>query len=358
MQGKMRGNKASSNIREAELGFQHGHAQARPLTEVVLDRRRINVGTSSRFTLADALATVRNNELRALPLSINAGSRGVEVFTVLLSIAARQIINGRLIVLTSDNPEGPHQIRIGLRRLRSVLKTLRPLVRSPSLKNYEALARDFAMSIGELRDADVVINSICAPVKDKFPEQDGFAEVLAILTRRRNAKQKQVRSLLKSAQWGRLQLYLTLWSETLQEAEPLKEPIFQLARLTLKKRWKKLCKVGRSFEYLSPKARHEMRKSLKQLRYLSEFFGAVFGKQAETSRFVARLKTLQDVFGYLNDVQLGEQISTLQECRKFSPQASAAVQCILDWHKEEARHVWPSAGVAWKKLRGPPKFWN
>jgi triphosphatase len=354
----MRADKASLTIREAELGFQHGHAQALPLTEFVFDKQRIDVGTSSRSTLEHALATVRNSELRALPASINAGSRRVEVFTVLLSIAARQIINARLIVLKSDDPEGPHQIRIGLRRLRSVLKTLRPLVRSPSLKSYEALARDFALSIGELRDADVVINSICAPVKDNFPEQEGFAEVLAILARRRNAKQKQARSLLKSAQWGRLQLYLTLWSETLPESEQLKEPIFEFARLTLKKRWKKLSKLGRDFEYLSPKARHEMRKSLKQLRYLSEFFGSVFGKQAATSRFVARLKELQDVFGYLNDVQLAEQIRQLQERRRFSPQASAAVRCILDWHEEKARHVWPRAGLAWEKLRGSPKFWN
>jgi len=226
------------------------------------------------------------------------------------------------------------------------------------LKNYEALARDFALSIGELRDADVLINSICAPVKNKFSEQEGFAEVLAILARRRNAKQKQVRLLLKSAQWCRLQLYLTLWSETLPEAEQLKEPIFELARLILQKRWKKLTKLGRDFKYLSPEARHEMRKSLKQLRYLSEFFGAVFGKQAATSRFMARLKELQDVFGYLNDVQLGKQIRPLQERRKFSPQASAAVQSILDWHEEKARHVWPRAGLAWEKLRGSPKFWN
>jgi len=321
-------------------------------------RRGIDTDTSDRSMLGHALAAVRNSELQALPLSMNAESRCADAFTILLSIATRQIINSRLIVLESDDPEGPHEIRIGLRRLRSVLKTLRPLVGSPSLNKYETLARDFARSIGELRDADVMINSICAPVRDRFPEQKGFAEVLAILAEQRKARQKQVRSMLKSARWGHLQLYLTLWPETLQEFEPLKEPIFEFARTTLKKRWKKLCKLGRDFGNLSPEARHEMRKSLKQLRYLSEFFGAVFGKEEATSRFVARLKELQDVFGYLNDVQLGEQIRTLQERRRLSPHASTAIHCILDWHDKETRHIWPRAGVAWERLIESPKFWN
>ena len=51
-----------------------------------------------------------------------------------------------------------------------------------------------------------------------------------------------------------------------------------------------------------------MRRSLKKLRYMTEFFAPLFSSK-EVKPFVKQLKTLQDVFGYVTDVRMAEQIA-------------------------------------------------
>ncbi len=52
-----------------------------------------------------------------------------------------------------------------------------------------------------------------------------------------------------------------------------------------------------------------MRKALKRLRYQAEFFAPLFAKLG-TERFIERLKKLQDVFGYTNDVRMARNWSS------------------------------------------------
>ena len=77
-------------------------------------------------------------------------------------------------MLETDDPEGAHQLRIGLRRLRNALRALRPLVGRGSLRAFELSARSLGRSVGMLRDAHVMISAIVAPVEavasDKNPK--------------------------------------------------------------------------------------------------------------------------------------------------------------------------------------------
>jgi CHAD domain-containing protein len=134
------------------------------------------------------------------------------------------------------------------------------------------------------------------------------------------------------------------------------QPISLYARKILQKRWKKTAKYGRDLNRLSPERRHEMRKSLKEMRYLTEFFASLFQKR-DTRRFIKQLKRLQDAFGYMNDVQIASQMRTISE-QNGSSQAAIATSYILGRHEAEALHVWRTAGKAWNKLRASPRFWR
>ena len=58
------------------------------------------------------------------------------------------------VVLDSDDPEGPHQVRVGLRKARTGLKVFgRKDARARDLGNE---ARDIAAIVGRLRDLDAV----------------------------------------------------------------------------------------------------------------------------------------------------------------------------------------------------------
>jgi len=260
-------------------------------------------------------------------------------------------------VLETDDPEGAHQLRIGLRRLRGALRALRPLVDRDCLRAFERLARNLGRSAGMLRDADVMISGIMAPMEAVASDKSGFAELHAALVRDRQDKRDEVRAALGGPAWTKLQLYLTLWPRTLQESAARERPITKHARKVLRKTWKKSAELGQNMKRLDAEQRHEMRKALKNLRYQTEFFAPLF-KKRHTRQFIEQLKALQDVFGYLNDAGMASRLVKLQREQQADGNAARAASYTVGRHEAEAAHVWQSAGKLWQQLRGSPRFWT
>ena len=111
-------------------------------------------------------------------------NRCAEAFSAILESATTQILVNRQAVLETDDPEGAHQLRIGLRRLRA----LRPLVDRDCLRAFERSARNLGRSAGMLRDADVMISGIMAPMEAVASDKSGFAELHAALVRDRQGQ--------------------------------------------------------------------------------------------------------------------------------------------------------------------------
>jgi triphosphatase len=207
-----------------------------------------------------------------------------------------------------------------------------------------------------LRDADVLISGIHAPVEGAATDKTGFAELHEVLMRNREARRDEVRKMLSGPQWVKLQLYLTLWPRTLEEVDGLNKPITKYARKVLAKAWKKPAKLGRHLDILDSAQRHEMRKALKKLRYQAEFMAPLFDKR-EGQQFIHQLKALQDVFGYINDVRMAPRLIEIQRERQAGSDAARAANYAVGHHDAEARHVWRQAGKAWRKLERSTWFW-
>src|SRR5262249_52119259 len=148
----------------------------------------------------------------------------------MLDSTVRQVLVNRRAVLETNDPEAAHQLRIGLRRLRSALRIVRPLVDRSSFRVFERSARDIGRHVGRLRDADVLISGIHAPAEAAATDKTGFAELHEALVRNRGARRDEVRQVLSGPQWSKLQLYLTLWPHTLEEIDGLNKPITKHAR--------------------------------------------------------------------------------------------------------------------------------
>ena len=178
-----------------------------------------------------------------------------------------------------------------------------------------------------------------------------------MLARERQRRRDNVRTALRGHAWTKLQLYLTLWSHTLDENPRLEGSVIDHARKVLRKAWKKAAKLGRNLEKLDDAHRHEMRKALKRLRYQAEFFAPLFAKRG-TERFIERLKKVQDIFGYTNDVRMAPK---LVELRKQSPAGAAAARAAgyaEGYHETEAAHVRRQAGGVWLDLKRAKRFWD
>jgi triphosphatase len=355
--GEIRTNRKRKAICEAEIELRQGRVSDLIVaSEALLGDQQVQLATQSKSEQGYALVGAGKplKQPSAETRTVTRASSCAEAFSILLNEAVAQILDNKRAILESDDSKAPHQLRIGLRRLRSLLKALRAAIDSPMLRTFDAIAQDIARSIGELRDADALINAIYSPVAEAIGENGGLAELKKTLIRHRKAKKATARSILESERWTRLQLYLALWPRTLNEHDMLQQPISGFASKVLQRSWKKLRKQGRRLDELSIEGRHDMRKRLKQLRYLAEFFAPIFDRDKVTGRFVARLKELQDVFGYVNDVHTAGQLQAISSHNG----AASAANYVIGWHEAEARHVWARAEPAWTELRRAPKFWK
>src|SRR5581483_10164677 len=224
-------------------------------------------------------------------------------------------------------------------------------------REFEGHARTLARNVGELRDADVLIEDIFAPVAALMQEGEGAARVRAALLGHRAGARERVRSALGGEQWSVLQLHFALWPRMLDEAGDLDAPVTKLARSALKKRWRKVAESGRRLEELTVEERHAMRKALKTLRYTAEFFASLYPPR-KTRPFIKQIRNLQEVFGYLNDVAAAKRLDAIcHDACAESREAQRAAGFVLGWHSAQAARAWKSAHKGWKKLEGLHRFW-
>jgi inorganic triphosphatase YgiF len=359
--GEVRAGDSTTPLREAELELKAGSAEALLFAaekllagqEFKLSRRSTERG--HRLALGKRGSHAEPEKKR--PAAIRRKDTCARALATVFKSATHQIVTNRAAVLETGDPQAAHQLRIGLRRLRSALRVARPLADGNSLRAFERGARDLGRCVGELRNADVLISGLHAPMEAVASDKTGFAQLREALIRNREVKRDEVRTSLRGPAWTKLQLYLALWPPTLQEIPKLERPIAKHARKVLRKTWKKPEKLGRGLDELNEEQRHELRKSLKKLRYQAEFFAPLFAK-ARTDRFIARLKELQDIFGYINDARMAPKLAEIQKEQQAGEEAAKAAGYAIGRHEAEAGHLWKQGRKAWKKLERTRQFWE
>ena len=274
-----------------------------------------------------------------------------EALALFVDSATAQIEANRRAVLETDDPEAAHQLRIGLRRLRSALRAFRPLNDTPATRELEQYARDLGRSVSELRNADVFIEHIFAPVAGNMKGEPGYAELRAGLLAHRMARRDTARQALAGDQWSRLQLYLALWPRTMRESQRMQAPVRKFAAVALGKGWKRVAKQGGDIHDLSLEQRHDMRKALKDFRYTAEFFGSLY-EARQVSGFVRDLKKLQDVFGYVNDAATAKALNAI--CHQRCPDSREAQRAAGYVRRLARRAGGPRLGRRAQGL-GPPQ---
>ena len=173
--------------------------------------------------------------------------------------------------------------------------------------------------VGRLRDVDVLVDDIYAPVALKKNGEPKRREwVLAErLKRFRKLQRSCVRQELQHWPYASYRLELALfthiapWRQAKSKRKGDK-PITSLSAKSLDKSYKRSQRWGKRLRKLSLAERHSMRKSLKVLRYQSEIFASLY-RRKKIKRFSKRLRDLQDIFGYLNDVAMAGRLATMAQ---------------------------------------------
>ena len=308
------------------------------------------------YRLADAQqGTPQGGAVKARPSPIDPDMTAGEAMSAICGAAVAHILQNWSAVLEGDDPEAVHQLRVGLRRLRSALRILRGAADEPGFGVIGEKGRDLGVSVGRLRDVDVLLSDIVTPLAGTSQVAKGISDLRRSLSSERAKLRGEVLDALATREASRFRIELAVLPYLVshagrEDAKPLRQPVPRFAHKALRKLLERATKRGRRLDELSIEERHELRKAMKSLRYGIDFFAPLY-PAGEIKHLLSAAADLQDVLGYLNDVALAEQLMTFPtpEAARSGGMAHA-IGAVIGWHAAQAEHAWISAKSAWKRF--------
>lgn len=282
-----------------------------------------------------------------------------EAFAALFGAALRQAGANARGVLTSSDAEFLHQMRVGLRRLRSLLRAYRGVVSRKEARPIARALRRVVPTLGAARDWDVFCQWLAGEAKAAGPDLADVRAVLRRARKRRDAARRAAREMVGSWTFQRLLLRALRWLTNAPWALRSKAreiPLQVFARGSLERLHRKTVEHSRGIDWEDVERRHAVRVKVKRLRYASGFFAASFPRAA-TRPYVKRLQGLQDILGELNDVSVARRF--LGEIVPRGPVAGYRAGTRLRRAlAERERALIVSLEPAWQAFRKRRPFWQ
>lgn len=240
-------------------------------------------------------------------------------------------------VLSDRAPEALHQMRVGMRRLRSAAKGFAPALDLPKAARQSQIGK-ISHSLGSLRDLDVLLETLESGYKDTLPDQEKeeFKRALTLLKSERSHAFDAVRETLNSEIYLSFKNSLADWLNCPSYGEMAQVPIQyilpdlllpEVSALFLHPGWLLGIKTKKGqvkidnlteteVEELFAKQGeilHDLRKQVKRVRYQMSLFTKFYGKAY--SEYVEDLKEIQEILGKMQDgVVLTETLSRVLGC--------------------------------------------
>jgi len=113
--------------------------------------------------------------------------------------------------LENREPEGIHQVRVGLRRLRSALTLFKDFIPETQRTWLAEESRWLFTQLGPARDLDVFINSLADPVSKRVSQDAPLAALMRAAGAARVEAQAAARKALRSKRAARFTARLDAW---------------------------------------------------------------------------------------------------------------------------------------------------
>ncbi|MGE0311967.1 MAG: CHAD domain-containing protein [Lautropia sp.] len=252
--------------------------------------------------------------------------------------AARAVLHGHLqhflanlpAVLETARPEGPHQMRVALRRLRASIRFF-DLREDPSgdgdtpWRSLDRMARSIANAAGFVRDADVFESRLLGELERSFPRDAALRVLAHSLAEERERARAQLRATLGAPSTTE---FILLALAAIEAIEPgrFDAPDFRrfaaarIATLVRKARRRAGAAVDESDW-------HETRIAIKNLRYALDSCTALELTREPAARVLARLGDWQDALGEGQDLAVARSTASQALGRAAAP-IEMSVRCI------------------------------
>jgi inorganic triphosphatase YgiF len=295
----------------------------------------------------EAVSPVR----KAPPVALKGdASLAQGIAAALLSCLAQIGANGSQVASGAYDGEHVHQLRVGLRRLRTVLRFYAaPLAAWPGLGEVTAEAERVFRALGAARDQV----AIAEPIRDELDQAlqaAGMRFQTPLLAPPPDATPPD--ALLRQPASQKLLLDLLGWTSAPPAVAGDDLPALRDHVAGRLRRWhRKAAALAEAFETLDDAGRHLLRKRVKRLRYAVEFSRDLYPKR-RVRRYLKPLLALQERLGALMDVTVA--LALYRERSDSDPHALFAV----GWLASRKEQLVGEAQAEMAAFLGAKRFWK
>jgi triphosphatase len=370
--GTIRTGSRSAPLCEIELELQRGQMTdlfdvARELTHALPAQLALESKSERGYELVDG---EQGAPVKTVRVDLAAGTSTREALKIIGRACLKQIVRNKPALIKGE-PEGVHQMRVGLRRLRTAMSLFGDLLQDPQSAAIKSELKWLAGELAPARDLDVLTKRVATAAKKQQARWHGVPSLSRELAEKREAALTRAQNAVASARFRALTLETAAWLEVgrwTTSQDDLDQdrgavPIEASAPEQLIRHRRKIRKKGQRLAQLDGPSRHKLRIQVKKLRYATEFFATLFaGKRASKQRqkFLSALEALQHALGDLNDIAVHEDVITAlgAERRRMSAKRAFAAGLLTGGENARLDTTMTAATKAFAELKDAKAFWR
>ncbi|MEO6608886.1 MAG: CYTH and CHAD domain-containing protein [Aestuariivirga sp.] len=262
------------------------------------------------------------------------------------------------------SPEAVHQMRIALRKLRTLVSVFSRSFQCPEFNQIKKQAGAIAKILGKARSLDVLAETLPKLIMSVKLSTRDERSLRVIIAKQRSATAGEISNLFLSAPATLFVLQAQhlvtarAWSRTRTAEKPIKvlptSPNF--ARQALSKLHARVLKRGGKFETLSMEQLHSVRLSLKALSYAASAFAGLIPNMGDAKEFDAARLRLQQGLGRLNDSVFA--LHFFEEITEAKDGANkAAAKALVRKLKKDQASLKEKLHKRWKSFKKTKPYW-
>jgi CHAD domain-containing protein len=270
------------------------------------------------------------------------------------------VLRERRTVIAGD-AEGIHRMRVAVRQLRSFLWAAKPWLPQSQYRWSSERLKGIGQQLSQSRNWDVIATTLVPAVAEIEPFEHALAPLIRTVDRKRRALLRGSIAAVRAERFTAEIMELTRWFETSgwRADNRASEVLGTAAAKMLGRCYRRVRRQSRRFETLSAAERHQLRISVKKLRYLAEFLADLFDPAA-VGPFVRRTISVQEGLGAVNDLHSAHAliVELSDAAGGQDPAFDRAAGFVLGWHARTQSEDEPALRRHVKRLRRAEPFWE
>ena len=365
-QGSFVTNGQSHPLYEVEIELKLGdRAEAVAWAKKIALEAQIQLETISKAERCAVLAGF-NLPIRSAKLEPFVPNASLDfVIARLLSECLRHYMDYLHPFREEHSPLAVHQMRVALRRLRAALKVFAKAFPETSFRSYADRARTLATGLGDARDCDA-FRQLAFGEALQHPSRPIDAPHLESGLDKLRADAYERASALIESEFNLtfildMQIFILerAWRSEATDSSfvTLSAPATYFARETLDRLLRQARRKGKDILNRSDEERHDLRISLKNLRYNAHLLAPLFTIKKSQKTWFSDLSALQEILGLHNDLANAQIM--LERLQSFAEDDfSQSAGFIMGWHACNGHAADQKIEKTWKRFRSDPAFWS